>query len=257
MDNEESILGWIHEEYGIEDVSDVEMLDVEDGEVFDEESSRIKHGENGEGHVKEVKSVPLNRNQKRRQNKKKKKNRANSGSSVTDINRYVLDVCRRLKEKKTYLVYNAVGCLGVSALSELVKEVEAIQACGGQKTADGYRFRTGGGILWNILKTREPNAHKEIMKKGKEFEKQFRRSNIMQAYGKNKDNSAESAPSVTNQTPDKNLDCLQPISPSNGQPEQLNSLGKQLLLEGRLRRPVSYDDLLTEEPEAAVGNLAR
>ncbi|KAL9268821.1 hypothetical protein AKJ16_DCAP26504 [Drosera capensis] len=108
MDNEESILGLIHEDDGIEDVDDVKMLDVEDGEVFDEESSRIKHGEN-----------------------------------------------------------------------------EAIQACGGQKTADGYRFRTVGGILWNILKTREPNAYKEIMKKGKEFEKQFRQSSIMQACGKN------------------------------------------------------------------------
>lgn len=37
-------------------------------------------------------------------------------------------------------------------------------------TADGKRLRTGGGVLWNILKTREPKAYKEIMLKGKEFE---------------------------------------------------------------------------------------
>lgn len=37
-------------------------------------------------------------------------------------------------------------------------------------TVDGGRFRTGGGILWNIMKTREPMAYKEIMKKAKEFE---------------------------------------------------------------------------------------
>lgn len=37
--------------------------------------------------------------------------------------RFVLDTCRRLKEKKSYMVYTAVGCLGVSALSDLVKEV--------------------------------------------------------------------------------------------------------------------------------------
>ena len=49
-------------------------------------------------------------------------------------------------------------------------QVDAIQACGGQKTADGDRFRKGGGILWNILKARDPNAFKDIMKKGKEFE---------------------------------------------------------------------------------------
>lgn len=36
--------------------------------------------------------------------------------------------------------------------------------------ADGSRFRNGGGILWNIIKTREPKAYKEIMKKAKEFE---------------------------------------------------------------------------------------
>ena len=48
--------------------------------------------------------------------------------------------------------------------------MDAIQACGGQMTADGRRFRTGGGILWSIIKTREPKAYKEIMKKTKEFE---------------------------------------------------------------------------------------
>ena len=48
--------------------------------------------------------------------------------------------------------------------------MDAIQSCGGQMTADGRRFRNGGGILWNIIKTREPKAYKEIMKKVKEFE---------------------------------------------------------------------------------------
>ncbi|KAG5103533.1 hypothetical protein JHK84_048502 [Glycine max] len=28
-----------------------------------------------------------------------------------------------------------------------INSVEAIQACGGQKTVDGRRFRTGGGVL--------------------------------------------------------------------------------------------------------------
>lgn len=48
--------------------------------------------------------------------------------------------------------------------------MDAILSCGGQKTADGKRFRSGGGILWNILKAREPKAYKEIMAKGREFE---------------------------------------------------------------------------------------
>ena len=49
-------------------------------------------------------------------------------------------------------------------------QVDVVQACGGQKTADGDRFRSAGGVLWNIIKARDPNAYKEIMKKGKEFE---------------------------------------------------------------------------------------
>lgn len=51
-------------------------------------------------------------------------------------------------------------------------QVESIQSCGGQMTADGKRLRNGGGILWNILKAREPKAYKEIMVKGREFEVQ-------------------------------------------------------------------------------------
>lgn len=49
-------------------------------------------------------------------------------------------------------------------------QVDVIQRCGGQMTADGSRLRNGGGILWNILKTREPKAYKEIMAKGRDFE---------------------------------------------------------------------------------------
>jgi len=34
-----------------------------------------------------------------------------------------MDTCRRLKEKKSYLVWEAIACLGVCAVSDLVKEV--------------------------------------------------------------------------------------------------------------------------------------
>lgn len=46
----------------------------------------------------------------------------------------------------------------------------AIETCGGQVTADGTRKRTSGGVLWNIIKARQPEAYREIMKKTKEFE---------------------------------------------------------------------------------------
>lgn len=36
---------------------------------------------------------------------------------------FVLDVCKRFRERKSYLVYAAVGVLGVFAIKELLKEV--------------------------------------------------------------------------------------------------------------------------------------
>lgn len=66
--------------------------------------------------------------------------------------------------------YIFIYLFGNGLLTGLQMQVDAIQRCGGQKTVDGRRFRTGGGILWNILKTREPKAYKEIMAKGREFE---------------------------------------------------------------------------------------
>lgn len=54
----------------------------------------------------------------------------------------MLDTCRRLKEKKSYMVYNAVGCLGVSALSDLVVEVffYSIICVYNVKSNDGFMF---------------------------------------------------------------------------------------------------------------------
>ncbi|KAG5561623.1 hypothetical protein RHGRI_004621 [Rhododendron griersonianum] len=39
---------------------------------------------------------------------------------------FVLDTGRCLQEKETYLMHTAVGCLGISALDDLVKEVNCI-----------------------------------------------------------------------------------------------------------------------------------
>ncbi|CAI9093644.1 OLC1v1029197C1 [Oldenlandia corymbosa var. corymbosa] len=156
-----------------ENFEDVEMLDVEDGELFEQDPEVENEGGNPVTDLKAL-NVEGDANMVQKKNKKKKrKNKKKRGSSIpnaSNISRFVPDVCRRLKEKKSYLVWAAVNCLGVPALSDLVKEVDAIQACGGQQTADGRRFRTGGGILWNILKVRDPNAYKEIMRRGKEFE---------------------------------------------------------------------------------------
>ncbi|XVF89120.1 hypothetical protein PTKIN_Ptkin19aG0105000 [Pterospermum kingtungense] len=80
-----------------------------------------------------------------------------------------MHTCGRLWEKKSHMVYIAVGCLGVCALNDLVEEVIATQ-----RTADGKRHhRPCGGMLWNLIKTRHPAAYGEIMKKKQDFEDQL------------------------------------------------------------------------------------
>ncbi|XP_039071550.1 uncharacterized protein LOC120218717 isoform X2 [Hibiscus syriacus] len=165
MEKGEIILEAIYEENDLGDGEDVEMLDVEEGELVDNDPVNDS-GKTGVADVDGENQRSQSKNKKRGGNKRKsKKKKGGSGPKTLDIDRFVLDTCRRLKEKKSYMVYTAVGCLGISALSDLVKEMDAIQSCGGQMTADGRRCRTGGGILWNIIKEREPAAYQEIMKK--------------------------------------------------------------------------------------------
>ncbi|KAF5468076.1 hypothetical protein F2P56_012257 [Juglans regia] len=243
MEGGDNILEAIYEEDNLEDIDDVEMLDVEEGELL-EPNPQNEKVLGGGGDVNLVSQGSQNKNHKRRASKKKnKKKKGGTGPNVTDINRFVLDTCRFLKEKKSYMVYAAVGCLGISALSDLVKEVDAIQTCGGQMTADGRRSRTGGGILWRIIKAREPKAYKVIMNKAKEFEKQFKQPNIRQGTKQKKDGGSEgTANAFMNGNAVSLSDGSQLISNVQNQQEQLNTGIKRVPVHDRLRIPVSYDD---------------
>ncbi|KAG7013367.1 hypothetical protein SDJN02_23531, partial [Cucurbita argyrosperma subsp. argyrosperma] len=248
MDGQENILEAIYEEDDLEN-DDVEMVDVEEGEFVEGNISTEKSS------LTDVQAPSIDhksKNRKRRSKKKKNKRKTyESGSNGTDINRFVLDACRRLKEKKSYMVYTAVGCLGVSALSELIKEVNAVQACGGQMTADGRRFRTGGGILWSIIKTREPNAYKEIMKRAKEFEKQFKQPNIRrEATEIGKASSQEVLHLFSEGASQDQPDSIQSLTPEQNQSKESNFEEKRSSVHERLRVPVSYDDdILRENPK--------
>ncbi|XP_009616667.1 uncharacterized protein LOC107830386 [Nicotiana tabacum] len=240
MELEDSILDFSDEEESFED-GDVKMNDIEEGELV-ERISKTGLEESGDACASSTNPVSGNKNQRRKKNKRKnKRKRGSSGPKVTDINRFVLDVCKRLRERKSYLIWTAVGCLGVSALSDLVKEVDAIQNCGGQKTADGRRFRTGGGILWSILKVRDPNAYKEIMKKGQEFEKQFKQAKLKQEPLPNNEASFErsSQTTVGDKTTANSKDVLLQQVPV----EQSNSGAKRASVHDRIRVPISYDDI--------------
>ncbi|XVF48633.1 hypothetical protein PTKIN_Ptkin03bG0205900 [Pterospermum kingtungense] len=248
MEEGENILEAIYEEDDLGDGEDIEMLDVEEGELLDNNSGNDREKSevadvNGENKGSQSK------NKRRRANKKKnKKKKSGSVPKALDIDRFVLDTCRRLREKKSYLVYTAVGCLGVSALSDLVREVDAIQSCGGQMTADGRRNRTGGGVLWNIIKAREPAAYREIMKKAKDFEKQFKLLGIRQAPGQNNESSSqETACTLTDGTSATIPEASQ-LSPQNQQ-EHFTAEGARKSVHERIRVPVSYEDLLGEKSE--------
>ncbi|XP_042487842.1 uncharacterized protein LOC122068068 [Macadamia integrifolia] len=252
LEGGESFLEPVDYEVSIEDV---DMVDVEEGECVehDENTEPIEAG--GEDDKMAIQDPPDRNSRgkgKRKKKKKKNKKRGISTSSITDINRFVIDTCRRLKEKKSYLVWNAVGCLGIGAFSDLVKEVDAIQACGGQMTADGKRFRTGGGILWSILKTRGPKAYKEIMMKGKEFEKQFRQQRVKQVSEQNKEDPSQKiacdpSDSITNRVSKESLQHS--LQTQSEETNETDSQGKRISVLNRIRVPVSYDDLVGEEPK--------
>ncbi|PON76676.1 Phosphorylated adapter RNA export protein, RNA-binding domain containing protein [Parasponia andersonii] len=244
MEGGESILDALNEVEIFEDDEDVEMLDVEEGELVEAHNSHNDLGESNVGDLNVNNKESQSKNRRRRANKKKNKRKGSGpGPYVGDIDRFVIDTCRHLKEKKSYMVYTAVGCLGVSALSDLIKEVDAVQACGGQMTADGRRFRTGGGILWSIIKTREPKAYKEIMNKAKEFEKQFKRPNLRQATEQGKDGTSQKiADDFSRKTLSDGSDRLQDMSEMKNQNEPSNDEEKRVSVHERLRVPVSYDD---------------
>uniref|UniRef100_A0A7N0V599 Phosphorylated adapter RNA export protein n=1 Tax=Kalanchoe fedtschenkoi TaxID=63787 RepID=A0A7N0V599_KALFE len=283
MEGEESLLDSLYED-------DVEMVDVEEGEFVEDallnENAPSADGRvnfacdgSGNGNCKDTGSVSSKKKKNRRSKKKKK---SISVPKVTDVNRFVLETCRRLKEKKSYMVYNAVGCLGVAALSDILKEksfcsyqflgylsypgyfisffnVDAIQACGGQMTVDGRRHRTGGGILWGILKAREPKAYKEIMKKSRDFEKQFRPQSFRQTSKGNGTPLAVSQSQLNHSSGTESYDA--PHIPQvsghrervglEAMPEQSEPVttGKQISVHDRIRAPVRYDDLFEEDPK--------
>ncbi|KAL5729623.1 hypothetical protein ACHQM5_002549 [Ranunculus cassubicifolius] len=120
MERSENILETIYEEETLEDVDMIDAESYEEGEIPDDKQGLQSADKDNTScqatHTKYLKPKP-----KRKKNKKKKK--ARPVSTITDINRFVLDTCRRLKEKKPYLIWNAVGCLGVAALTDLIKEV--------------------------------------------------------------------------------------------------------------------------------------
>ncbi|XP_010466233.1 PREDICTED: phosphorylated adapter RNA export protein [Camelina sativa] len=246
MEGEESLLDAINEEDGFENVEDVDMVDVEEGEILvehDLDSGERPNGDGG-GDGDKYKGGLLGKkdgqDQPNKNKKKKKKKKKRIGPAIDkpmSVDWFVRDTCRRLKEKKSYMIYTAVGCLGMAALGDLVNEVEAIETCGGQVTVDGSRKRTGGGVLWNIIKARQPAAYREIMKKTKEFEKQFRYPNTRpkRDQGSSSEGLASADEALVNEM------CDTPVAEQTESKPQV----ERKPVHERIRVPVSYDDLFS------------
>ncbi|KAE8788018.1 hypothetical protein D1007_37961 [Hordeum vulgare] len=244
MERGESILDAVLDEKTLDfGGDDVEMADAEVEETPIPDPPAAGAGAAGGGAQA---GGPAGKKKKKRKSGRSKNRGRPDGppTKIGDINRFVLDTCRRLKEKKSYLVWNAIGCLGVSAVSDLVQEVEAIQKCGGQTIADGSRFRTGGGILWNILKSREPKAYKEIMVKGRELEKQFMYTKGRPQSSRNEDASSQGSALVDEEVeahddPEHLVDAEE-AAPSVDKAEPRKPIAD------RIRVPVAYDDLFED-----------
>jgi len=88
MERGESILDAIFEEDNFEDVQDVEMMDVEEGELV-EQDPEIGLGKQIGGDANAVKSESSNNKRRRRSNKKNRRKKGSSGQNVTDINRFL------------------------------------------------------------------------------------------------------------------------------------------------------------------------
>ncbi|XP_057869973.2 uncharacterized protein LOC131076687 isoform X2 [Cryptomeria japonica] len=157
---------------------DVDMMDVsegaasEDGELKKDAAPDAPDNDL-ERVINNSKCGPQSGNFKKKRRRKKKKN----NNSVGNVNRFVINTCRQLREPKSYLLWETISKFGVLAVRNFVEEVFTIESHGGQMTADGKRRRTPGGILWSILKSRDPEAYKEIMLKGKEIERQLKKNN--------------------------------------------------------------------------------
>ncbi|KAL1189690.1 hypothetical protein V5N11_012404 [Cardamine amara subsp. amara] len=250
MEGKESLLDAINEEDGFENMEDVDMVDVEEGEIVVDHDLNSGEKANGDKDKEGILGDKSGQQQPNKNKKKKKKKKKRNGRPVMDkpmsVDWFVRDTCRRLKEKKSYMIYTAVGCLGIPALSDLVNEVEAIETCGGQVTADGSRKRTGGGVLWNIIKARQPAAYIEIMKKTKEFEKQFRYSNTRPTLeSKSQGSSSDGLASAT--SADEALLNEIWVMPVAEQTESKPQEERKSVHE-RIRVPVSYDDLFSDVP---------
>ncbi|KAI3925975.1 hypothetical protein MKW98_028111 [Papaver atlanticum] len=267
MEGSENLLKAIYEDDSLEDYQDADMLDSEtlgEGECriqigslqltetskSEEEECTGKIGDLGLTEMGSRGDVSVNQapnTNKKKKNKNKKKNKSKKtgpAPAINNMNKLVIDTCKRLKERKTYLVWNAVGVLGVSALSDIVNEVDAIQACGGQMTADGKRHRYGGGILWGILKKRDPNAYKEIMAKGKEIERQFKQQ-APKELNPSLQKTAQSSiagPMINHTSASSAL-----APPLNCRAAASNIKRERISVVNRIRVPVTYDDLLVEE----------
>ncbi|KAM0873648.1 hypothetical protein ACQ4PT_037937 [Festuca glaucescens] len=132
MERGESILDAVLDEETLDfDGDDIEMADAvavtEEIPVPDAPAAVVLVGGDGGGAQKEKGGPEGKKKKKKKSGRKKNRGRPDGPpTKIADINRFVLDTCRRLKEKKSYLVWNAIGCLGVSAVSDLVREFHGL-----------------------------------------------------------------------------------------------------------------------------------
>lgn len=142
----------------------------------------------------------------------------NSNMMVIDIGRLCRELCQTLKEPKLPLMRRALDTLGVSAVEDLLQDVDKVEISGGQMTADGDRRRTPGGVFWNLLKQRATKEeYDHIFETEKELQKQrarrrqARRNQVRLEARKDRDSAS---PSLLRSSEDGSRSPVVATSPS-------------------------------------------
>ncbi|MCO5615009.1 hypothetical protein L7F22_069297 [Adiantum nelumboides] len=161
--------------------SDGEMFEVEEVVAFESQTIKGMVEDTGRSFQFTATDLDVAIQRSKRTNKikkvakKKGKKQKSKKAQEMDPRTFIVHTSRYLKEPKRYLIEAAVDRLGMDVVGGLVREVETIEANGGQMIASGKRRRTPGGVLWNILRARYEEDFKAIMTAGKTVEKDQRK----------------------------------------------------------------------------------
>lgn len=145
----------------------MDITTTTDGNVNLEGEGSLPEAADYSASIRELKALKNPKKKKKKGRKGDRRKQSVPPGQPIKIEHFVVQTCRRIEETKYPLFREAVDRIGIDAMKALLNQVDAIERCGGQMTADGLRRRSAGGVLWSLLRDHVgPGLYKEIMKEG-------------------------------------------------------------------------------------------